>query len=305
MQRIAQRTGVGSSTSDNIVTNTSGGGDSSSSSKRWVQGDDCQKKNERPHWHFWREVARGANTLAAAAGWSAAFAGGQKPMAAMCAHETRAQQPQHRACADACATLLPSSSGRCVPVCAHTRKSEVYFSFARFSVDHHTPSHVHACPHIIHQEVTITPWNSDNCTTLTPVTRPLCASHVLPPAPPCPCASAPLSRTAAISFLRASPHLFANCRRKQHSATERTASARMLQRRRLLSTRVPNAIACAPGAEGAQSHTPVKQKGDCTSSRSIMTRPGATACRFSTCNTRHHALPLRLLLAQRAGTPPP
>jgi len=76
MQRIAQRTGVGSSTSDNIVTNTSGGGDSSSSSKRWVQGDDCQKKNERPHWHFWREVAS-ANTLAAAAGWSAAFVGGR------------------------------------------------------------------------------------------------------------------------------------------------------------------------------------------------------------------------------------
>ena len=54
-----------------------------------------------------------------------------------------------------------------------------------------------------------------------------------------------------------------------------------------------------------QSHTPVKQKGDCTSSRSIMTRPGATACRFSTCNTRHHALPLRLLLAEGAGAAPP
>ena len=76
MQRIAQRTGVRSSMSDNIVANAS-----SSSGERWVQGDDCQKKNERPHWHFWREVAS-ANTLAAAAGWSAAFVGGQMLMAA-------------------------------------------------------------------------------------------------------------------------------------------------------------------------------------------------------------------------------
>ena len=66
-----------------------------------------------------------------------------------------------------------------------------------------------------------------------------------------------------------------------------------------------NAIACPRGELAQQSHTPVKQKGDSTSSRSIMTRPGATACRFSTCNTRHHALPLRLLLAEGAGAPPP
>jgi len=99
----------------------------------------------------------------------------------------------------------------------------------------------------------------------------------------------------------------AQCACTRARATQRTASARMHERRRqrLLSARVPNAIACARGVEGAQSHTPVKQKGDCTSSRSIMTRPGATACRFSTCNTRHHALPLRLLLAQGAGAPPP